>query len=239
MTWEVNERSESNASASDGKGAKRKRRQWTVKEKLEIIASFEKCKNKRQTANKENCTPAQLRKWIKEKDKLVNLHRSKKGKLLYSYLIRVCLSLSFRREKMSGGWWWEKVSVRRSRSSSFGVVHISPNQSSKYTPTSDRYSTRESDSSTSRERRSKNLEGIESFPTVSQLVSTLSQTPCPFLTTAKETNQGSDGRSSPPSLFILHVQSAVVPLVHQTWSHGGIHREGCLQHGRITLSSLR
>ena len=100
-----------------------------MKEKLEIIASFEKCENKRQTANKENCTPAQLRKWIKEKDKLVNLHRSKKGKLLYSYLIRVCLSVCFRKEKMSGGWWWEKVSVRRSRSSSFGVVPISPNRS--------------------------------------------------------------------------------------------------------------
>jgi CENP-B N-terminal DNA-binding domain len=66
-------------SAEHRKSAKRKRRQWTVKEKLDIIFSFEECKNKRQTAKKEGCTSAQLRNWVKNKDDLLKIYRRKKG----------------------------------------------------------------------------------------------------------------------------------------------------------------
>ncbi|CAF4384638.1 unnamed protein product, partial [Rotaria sp. Silwood2] len=44
---------------------KRKRRQWTVKEKLDAVTLFEKNQSKRKTSKKTGCTPAQLRNWIK------------------------------------------------------------------------------------------------------------------------------------------------------------------------------
>jgi transposase-like protein len=42
---------------------KRKRRQWSVKEKLYTIQLFEKNQNKHKTSNITGCTRAQLRNW--------------------------------------------------------------------------------------------------------------------------------------------------------------------------------
>ena len=61
--------------------AKRKRRQWSVKEKLDAVAAFEAVKNKRQMMHRKGCTAALLRKWIREKDQLMEVCRKKKGKL--------------------------------------------------------------------------------------------------------------------------------------------------------------
>ena len=85
---QVNKCQESITDLDGGKCSKHKRRRWIVKEKLDIIASYGANKNKRQTANKEGCTTAQLRKWIKDKDKLMNIHRKKNGKFLFSHRIR-------------------------------------------------------------------------------------------------------------------------------------------------------
>ena len=65
---------------------KRKRRQWTVNEKLNAIAFFEKNNNKRQTANDVGCATKQLRLWIQNKDKLLKLTSQKKSE--YSIFIK-------------------------------------------------------------------------------------------------------------------------------------------------------
>jgi hypothetical protein len=58
---------------------KRKRRQWIVHEKLGAIACFEKNNNKHQTAKDVGCATKQLRMWIQDKDKLLQLASQKKG----------------------------------------------------------------------------------------------------------------------------------------------------------------
>ncbi|CAF5143923.1 unnamed protein product, partial [Rotaria sp. Silwood1] len=49
------------------KSKKCKRRQWSIIEKLDAIALFDKNQSKRKTANKKGCTPAQLPNWIHNK----------------------------------------------------------------------------------------------------------------------------------------------------------------------------
>jgi hypothetical protein len=49
------------------KSEKRKRSQWTVKEKLDAIALFNTNESKREIAKKNNCTIAQLQNSIKTK----------------------------------------------------------------------------------------------------------------------------------------------------------------------------
>ena len=58
---------------------KRKRRQWTIKEKLDAIALFDKNQSKRKTAKKKGCTTAQLRNWIENKEDLFKMYKKKKG----------------------------------------------------------------------------------------------------------------------------------------------------------------
>lgn len=58
---------------------KRKRRQWTVNEKLNANTCFEKNNSKRQTAEDIGCATKQLRMWIQNKDKLLKLASQKKG----------------------------------------------------------------------------------------------------------------------------------------------------------------
>jgi len=58
---------------------KRKRCQWTLNEKLNAIACFEKNNNKNQTAKDVGCDTKQLRMWIRNKDELLKLASQKKG----------------------------------------------------------------------------------------------------------------------------------------------------------------
>ena len=60
---------------------KRKRRQWSVAEKLHAIAYFEKTNSKHQTAKYMGCATKQLRMWTKNKPNLVELSSRKKGEL--------------------------------------------------------------------------------------------------------------------------------------------------------------
>lgn len=61
------------------KSMKRKRRQWTIKEKLDVIALFDKNQSKRRTAKEKGCTTAQLRNWIENKEDLFKMCKKKKG----------------------------------------------------------------------------------------------------------------------------------------------------------------
>ena len=63
-----------------GKSSKRKRRQWSVEEKLEVLTTFKSNKNKHQTAAQHGCTRAQLRNWLANEVKLINISKEKKGK---------------------------------------------------------------------------------------------------------------------------------------------------------------
>jgi hypothetical protein len=64
-----------------GKSSKRKRRPWSVEEKLEILTTLKLNKNKNQTALEHGCTPAQLRNWLANEVKLISISNEKKGKL--------------------------------------------------------------------------------------------------------------------------------------------------------------
>ena len=57
-----------------------KRRQWSIKEKLRAISTFEKNKNKYQTSKSHGCTPSQLRKWLTVKDRLQVMAKEKSGR---------------------------------------------------------------------------------------------------------------------------------------------------------------
>ncbi|CAF5055832.1 unnamed protein product, partial [Rotaria magnacalcarata] len=61
------------------KCTKRKRRQWTIKEKLIAVALFDKNQSKRKTAKSEGCTSSQLRKWIENKENLLMMLKKRKG----------------------------------------------------------------------------------------------------------------------------------------------------------------
>ncbi|CAF1342265.1 unnamed protein product [Rotaria sordida] len=58
---------------------KRKRRQWTVAEKLHAVTCFEQNNNKHKTAQQIGCATEQLHMWIKNKNELVALPSRKKG----------------------------------------------------------------------------------------------------------------------------------------------------------------
>lgn len=64
---------------------KRKRRPWTVQEKIDVIASYEKNQNKRKIAKEKGCTPAQLRQWIKNKENLLVMYKKKKGTIVFHF----------------------------------------------------------------------------------------------------------------------------------------------------------
>jgi len=51
----------------------KKKRQWTAREKLMIIAYYEQGHSKRETANKFEIEPKQLRDWLQNKDKLMKV----------------------------------------------------------------------------------------------------------------------------------------------------------------------
>ncbi|CAF3058209.1 unnamed protein product [Rotaria socialis] len=59
---------------------KRKRRQWTIEEKLYAVACFEKNDNKHKTAQQVGCATKQLRMWIQNKNELLSLSSRKKSK---------------------------------------------------------------------------------------------------------------------------------------------------------------
>lgn len=62
------------------KDLKRKRRCWSVAEKLEVLQQLKSNQNKRGTASSNNCSPAQIRKWLKNENKLLAILKSKNGK---------------------------------------------------------------------------------------------------------------------------------------------------------------
>jgi hypothetical protein len=64
-----------------GKRLKRKRRQWSVEEKLEVLTTFKLNQNKHRTAAQHGCTTAQLRNWLASEMKLTSISKEKKGKL--------------------------------------------------------------------------------------------------------------------------------------------------------------
>ena len=53
--------------------SQKKKRQWTAREKLMIIAYYEQGHSKRETANKFEIEPKQLRDWLQNKDKLMKV----------------------------------------------------------------------------------------------------------------------------------------------------------------------
>lgn len=61
---------------------KRKRRQWSVSEKLDAIAVFKINQNKRETARDKGCTTAQLRKWLKNEEELFKISKEKKVRFI-------------------------------------------------------------------------------------------------------------------------------------------------------------
>ncbi|CAF3064327.1 unnamed protein product [Rotaria sp. Silwood2] len=70
------------ASSNNGikETSKRKRRQWSVAEKLDAIATFKLNRSKHRTAMKHSCTTAQLRKWLHNEIKLIDISKEKKGR---------------------------------------------------------------------------------------------------------------------------------------------------------------
>ena len=59
---------------------KRKRRQWSVVEKLKVLNAYESSNSKHRTAVQQGCTTAQIRQWEKKRGELVVLATMKKGK---------------------------------------------------------------------------------------------------------------------------------------------------------------
>lgn len=71
----------SSKATGDPGSDKRKRRQWSVKEKLAALMSLKKnLGNKQLTANQLSCTRYQLSQWVKRKAELEALSKSKNGK---------------------------------------------------------------------------------------------------------------------------------------------------------------
>ena len=66
---------------------KHKRRQWSIKEKLDAVGLYEKNQSKCKTAYAKGCTPAQLRNWIKNKDDLLKMYKNKKDSLIFYFNI--------------------------------------------------------------------------------------------------------------------------------------------------------
>jgi len=62
---------------------KSKRRQWSIKEKLNAIQLFEKNQSKHKTSRITGCTRAQLRNWLINKEDLFTIYKQKKGSLYF------------------------------------------------------------------------------------------------------------------------------------------------------------
>ncbi|CAB4393773.1 unnamed protein product [Rhizophagus irregularis] len=60
-----------NFRARRAKISQKKRRQWSAREKLIVIAYYEQGHSKRSTADKFEIEPKQLRNWLKNKDQLM------------------------------------------------------------------------------------------------------------------------------------------------------------------------
>jgi hypothetical protein len=72
----VDDTTVSNASGTP----KRKRRQWSVVEKLKVLNAYESSNSKHRTAVEQGCTTAQIRQWEKKRGELIVLATIKKGK---------------------------------------------------------------------------------------------------------------------------------------------------------------
>jgi len=88
---------------------KRKRRQWSVKEKIYAIQLFEKNQSKHKTSNKTGCTRAQLRNWIMNKEELFRIYKHKKGFFYFLLLDNENIFFSFRCETKTCTRWWKKT----------------------------------------------------------------------------------------------------------------------------------
>ncbi|CAF1213314.1 unnamed protein product [Rotaria sordida] len=64
------------------KTSKRKRRQWSIVEKLNAINTFKSNGSKHRTAVEHGCTTAQLRKWLNCENELLNIVKSRKRRRL-------------------------------------------------------------------------------------------------------------------------------------------------------------
>ncbi|CAF1468474.1 unnamed protein product [Rotaria sordida] len=59
--------------------SKHKHRQWSVSEKLDALVTLKSNGSKHRTAVQDDCTTAQLRKWLKCEDELTDILKNKKG----------------------------------------------------------------------------------------------------------------------------------------------------------------
>ena len=64
---------------------KRKRRQWSVAEKLKVLNAYESSNSKHRTAIEQGCRTAQIRQWKKKRGELVILGTVKNGKTSSSH----------------------------------------------------------------------------------------------------------------------------------------------------------
>jgi hypothetical protein len=66
--------------ANDTPSSKRKRRAWSISEKLRAIENYEQSNSKHSTAKATGCTRFQLSEWLNKKSELKNLQSLKRGK---------------------------------------------------------------------------------------------------------------------------------------------------------------
>ena len=66
-------------STSDPSSFKMKRRQWSIREKVQAMATFEKNGNKYRTCKIHGCSASQLRKWLSVKSELQAILKQRKG----------------------------------------------------------------------------------------------------------------------------------------------------------------
>lgn len=66
-------------SSRTASSVKLKRKQWSIREKLDAISTFEKNNSKYRTSKSHGCSPAQLRKWLAAKDQLRAVAKEKSG----------------------------------------------------------------------------------------------------------------------------------------------------------------
>jgi len=64
-----------------------KRKQWTIREKLKAISTFNDNNNKYQTCKIYGCTPNQLRQWLSVEDQLKIISKEKLGLLVQHELV--------------------------------------------------------------------------------------------------------------------------------------------------------
>ena len=101
------------AKSGDNPSQKRKRRAWSVREKLRAIENYEASNSKHSTARAVGCTRFQLSEWLKQKDELKSLRSTKRGKRMNVESVSTSTDSFLRRwstEETEGCWHEDPVS---------------------------------------------------------------------------------------------------------------------------------